>query len=372
MDSILIRSVESKRDLDRFIKFQWSIYDGNPVWVPPLLMDRRKILDKQRNPFYKHAEAEFLIAERNGTMVGRIAAIVNHNHNAEHRDKVGFFGFFESIDDAAVSTALFDRAKAFLKSRGMNVMRGPANPSVNDDWGLLVDGFQYSPTVLMPYNPGYYATLIEKYGFNKTKDLFAYYLTQEKFYTDKMERVHKRLIERHSMTFRTLDMKRYHEEVQVVKTIYNKAWAENWGAVPMTDEEIDALAADLKPVVEPELILFLEMHNKTIGFSLSIPDINIALRYNRKGRLLPGLARMFFHKKKITGVRVIVLGVLPEYQKTGAAGMLFYETAIRARRLGYTWGEASWVLEDNVPMVRAAETMNGTLQKKYRLYDLAV
>jgi GNAT superfamily N-acetyltransferase len=372
MDSILIRSVDSKRDLDRFIKFQWSIYNGNSVWVPPLLMDRRKILDKQRNPFYKHAEAEFLTAERNGTMVGRIAAIVNHNHNAEHRDKVGFFGFFESIDDVAVSTALFDRAGAFLKSRGMNVMRGPANPSVNDDWGLLIDGFQYPPTILMPYNPSYYATLIGKYGFNKTKDLYAYYLSQEQFYTDRMERVYNFMLERHSMTFRSLDMKRFDDEVHLVKSIYNKAWAKNWGAVPMSDEEIEALAADLKPIVKPELVVFVEMQNKTIGFALSIPDINIALRYNKKGRLLPGLARLLFHKKKISGVRVIVLGVLPEYQKSGAAAMLFYDLANRARRLGYTWGEASWVLEDNAPMVRAAEAMNATLQKKYRLYDVTI
>ena len=326
-------------------------------------------MDKKKNPFYQHADAEFFIAERDGQMVGRIAAIVNHNHNMEHNDKVGFFGFFESINDQQVAKALFDHAAGYLQARGMEVMRGPANPSVNDDWGLLFEGFEHSPTLLMPYNPPYYVQLVESYGFKKVKDLYAFYLTQQKVYTDKMERVYHLMLERHSMKFRSLDMKRFNDEVQLVKEIYNKAWAKNWGAVPMTDGEIDALAADLKPVVEPDLVIFSEMEGKTIGFALSIPDINIVLKSNKKGRLLPGLYQMFFNKKKIDGVRIIVLGVLPEYQRTGAAGMLFYETAIRAKKLGYMWGEASWVLEDNTAMVRAAEAMNAEISKKYRLYD---
>lgn len=367
-----IRTVTTGKDRDRFIQFLWRIYEGNPAWVPPLLMDRRKIMDKQKNPFYKHADAEFFIAERNGEMVGRIAAIINHNHNKEHNENIGFFGFFECVNDQAVAHALLDHAKSYLKARGVTAMRGPANPSVNDDWGLLIEGFERPPAILMPYNPPYYVQLLEQYGLKKVKDLYAYHLTQNKVYTDKMERVYNLVQQRHRMTFRSLDMKRFSKEVQIVKEIYNKAWAKNWGSVPMTDEEIDALAADLKPVVEPELVIFAEMQGKTIGFALSIPDINIALRYNKKGRLLPGLFRLFLHKKKIDSVRVIVLGVLPEYQKTGAAAVLFYETAIHAKELGYQWGEASWVLEDNFPMIRAAEAMSAELYKKYRLYEVAV
>ncbi len=367
-----IRTVATSKDRDQFIRFLWRIYEGNPAWVPPLLMDRRKIMDKKKNPFYKHADAEFFIAERNGDMVGRIAAIINHNHNKEHNENIGFFGFFECINDQSVANSLLDRAKLYLKERGVTAMRGPANPSVNDDWGLLIEGFERPPAILMPYNPPYYAQLVEQYGLKKVKDLYAYHLTQQRVYTDKMERVYKMMRERHSMDFRLLDMKRFDEEVALVKEIYNKAWAKNWGAVPMTDEEIDALAADLKPVVVPDLVIFAEMQGKTIGFALSIPDINIALRYNKKGRLLPGLARLLLHKKKIDGVRTIVLGVLPEYQRTGAAAVLFYETAIRAKNLGYKWGEASWVLEDNVPMIRAAEAMSGEISKKYRLYEVAL
>jgi GNAT superfamily N-acetyltransferase len=372
MERILVRPVVSSADVHRFIKFLWTIYEGNPHWVPPLLMDRRKLMDRQKNPFYKHADAEFFIAERDGKMVGRIAAIVNHNHNKEHGDRVGFFGFFECINDQSVANTLFNQAKDFLKARGMQVMRGPASPSVNDEWGLLIEGFEYSPVILMPYNPPYYADLIEGYGFRKAMDLYSYKLTQDKVYSDRLERANKIVRERHNLTFRSLDMKHFKEEVNKIKDIFNRAWAKNWGAVPMTDEEIDALAADLKPIVVPDLVIFAESKQKTIGFALSLPDINGALKYNKRGRLIPGLFHLLTRKKKIDGVRIIVLGVLPEYLNSGAAGALFYETARRAQRLGYNWGEAGWVLENNVRMVRAAEAMNAELYKKYRLYDVAL
>ncbi len=372
MPNLTIRPVVTNRDRDRFIKFLWRIYEGNPAWVPPLLMDRRKLMDKKKNPFYKHAEAEFFLAEQDGEIVGRIAAIVNHNHNKEYSEKVGFFGFFECIDDQVVATALFDKSKEFLKLHGMAAMRGPASPSVNDEYGLLIEGFDLSPAVLMPYNPPYYSKLLDTYGLTKAKDLFAYKLQQSTVYSEKLERINTLLKERHSMTFRTLDMKHFKRDVDLLKDVYNKAWAKNWGAVSMTDGEIDALAADLKPIVVPELVIFVEAHGKTIGFALSVPDINIALKHNKKGRLLPGLFHLYLHKKEIDTARIIVLGVLPEYLNSGAAGMLFYETATRAKRLGYEYGEAGWVLEDNVRMVRAAEALHGKISKKYRIYEIAI
>jgi hypothetical protein len=332
-------------------------------------MDRRKLMDKVANPFYKHAEAEFFMAERDGELLGRIGAIVNHNHNKEHGDEVGFFGFFECIDDQLVAHALFDAARDFLLAHGMTAIRGPASPSVNDEYGLLIEGFDQSPAILMPYNPPYYQSLLETYGFVKAKDLYAYRMAQSTVYSDQLERINKLVKERHSMTFRSLEMKNFKRDVEIVKEIYNKAWAKNWGAVPMTDEEIDALAADLKPVVVPELVIFAESKGKTIGFALSLPDINMALKYNKKGRLLPGLIRLYLHRKKIDTVRIIVLGVLPEYLNSGAAGVLFYETAVRAKALGYEYGEASWVLEDNVRMNLAAEALRGKITKKYRIYQ---
>ncbi|MBI3585767.1 MAG: hypothetical protein HY088_01395 [Ignavibacteriales bacterium] len=369
MSEIRIRPVTTTKDRDQFIRFLWTIYEGNPYWVPPLWMDRRKLMDKKKNPFYQHADAEFFIAERDGAMVGRIAAIVNHNHNKEHNENMGFFGFFECVNDQHVANALFDTAKSYLKQKGATAMRGPANPSVNDEYGLLVEGFNVTPTLLMPYNPEYYPKLIEAYGFKKSKDLYAYLLSQDTVYSEKLERVNNLVKERNKLTFRSLNMKNFDSDVGLIKELYNRAWEKNWGAVPMTGAEIDAMAADLKPVVVPDLIIFAEVKGKPIGFALSVPDINIPLKYNTKGRLLPGLARLFLHKKEINIVRIIALGVLPEYAATGAAGVLFYETAVKAKRLGYRYGEASWVLEDNVRMVKAADMMNGKISKRYRLYE---
>jgi GNAT superfamily N-acetyltransferase len=369
MSTTTIRPVRTRSDIHRFVKFLWTIYDGNPAWVPPLIMDRKKLIDRAKNPFYRHADAEFFIAEQNGTMVGRIGAIVNHRHNQEHQDKVGFFGFFECVNDREVAGTLVDAAAGFLRRHGMTSMRGPANPSVNDEYGMLLEGFDLPPMILMPYNPPYYLDLMEACGFAKARDLYAYELTQKTVYTEKLERVTRAVRERHRLTFRSIDLSKFHEEVERIKQVYNAAWMKNWGAVPMTDEETDALAKDLRPIVVPDLVFFAEVDGKPVGFALSLPDINVALKYNRRGWLLPGVLRLFLHRRKIHSVRIIALGVLPEYQASGAAGVLFFETAQRALRLGYEIGEASWVLEDNTKMVRAAELMNGRLYKKYRLYE---
>ena len=372
MDGLIIRSVSSKQDVNTFIRLLWKIYRNYPAWVPPLMMDRKKLMDTEKNPFYKHADAEFFLAEHDGEVVGRIAAIVNHNHNKEHNENIGFFGFFECINDQTVANALFDKAKEYLLTHGVTAMRGPANPSVNDEYGLLIEGFDLSPTVLMTYNPPYYVELIENYGFRKAKDLYAYLLDQKMIYTDRFNRAHELVKKRYNLNFRTFNIKRFAEEVEKVKAVYNNAWAKNWGAVPMTDEEMDALAADLKPIIVPELVIFAEKEGKTIGFSLALPDINVPLKYNKNGYFLPGLYHLLTKKKKIDLVRVIVLGVLPEYLYTGAGSALFYETGVNAKKLGYGYGEASWILEDNERMVKSAEAMLGTINKRYRIYEMSL
>jgi GNAT superfamily N-acetyltransferase len=372
MENISVLPVRTKSDEKRFIRFLWDIYANDPLWVPPLMMDREKLIDKKKNPFYAHSDMELFLAERNGKVVGRIGAIVNHNHNKEHNENIGFFGFYESINDQSVANALFDAAKKYLQSKGVTAMRGPANPSVNDEYGLLVEGFDRSPVVLMTYNPPYYGTLFEKYGFKKLKDLYAYLLDQETVYSERFVRFNELVKQREGLTFRSVDMKHFKEEVDRIKVIYNKAWSKNWGAVPMTDAEFDALAADLKPVVVPDLIIMAEAKGKPIGFALSLPDINVPLKYNKSGGLLTGLYHLYTKKKLIDLVRIIVLGVIPEQQRTGAAGVLFYETAVRAKKLGYRYGEASWVLEDNIMMNRAAEMMSGKRYKTYRIYEMGV
>jgi hypothetical protein len=332
-------------------------------------MDRRKLMDRKKNPFYAHAEAEFFLARRNNEIVGRIGAIINHNHNKEHHENIGFFGFFECVNDQVVADALFATAKAWLKSRGVTAVRGPASPCVNDEYGLLIDGFDKPPVVLMPYNPQYYQVLIERAGFVKVKDLYAYHVEKEKVLAGKLSRLAATMQVREGLTFRSMNMKKFNEEVAIIKDLYNRAWQYNWGSVPMTSEEFDALAKDLKPVVEPELVIIAEYQGAPIGFALSLPDLNIALKYNRNGYLLPGLYSLYRHKKKIDQVRIIVLGVVPERLKTGAGAMLFYETTRRAVKLGYPHGEAGWVLEDNVMMNRSAEMMNGDRYKTYRIFE---
>jgi hypothetical protein len=369
MSAFTVRPVRTKQDEKKFIDFLYTHYKGDKNFAPPLRMDREKLIDKKKNPFYKHADMDLFIAERDGAVIGRIGGIVNYNHNKEHSDKVGFFGFFECVNEQPVADALLDEAKKFVQSKGMDAFRGPANPSVNDEYGLLIEGFDSPATILMTYNPPYYATLFENYGLKKEKDLFAWILSQETVYTDKMNRANEIVKQRSGVSIRPINMKDFAHEVTLLKYVYNSAWEKNWGAVPMTDAEFDFLAADLKQIVEPELVLIAELKGKVIGFGLSLPDINRALVYNRNGGLIGGLWHLFTKKKKIDLVRIIVLGVIEEARNTGAAGLLFFETAVRAKKLGYKYGEASWVLEDNVMMNRAAEAMQGKAYKKYRIYQ---
>lgn len=368
--SIEIKRVESKRDLMKFIKMQWKIYEGNPYWVPPLIMDRKKLLDREKHPFYLHAEMEMFMAYKNGDIVGRIAAIKNDIHNQVHNDKVGFFGFFESINDQAVANALFNAASEWLKSKGLTHMRGPANPSSNDEYGMLIEGFDDSPRFLMPYNPPYYLELCENYGLKKIKDLYAYKLEYDKISkVKKIYEVQEIVRRRYNLKLTSLNMKDFDNELKKVKYVYNKAWELNWGFVPMTDEEINAMAKDLKMIVDPDLVLFGEINGEVVGFSLSMPDYNQIFK-KMNGRLFPfGFIRLIKDRKKITWCRILTLGIIPKYQRKGIDGVFYYELIERAHKKGIHLGEASWVLEDNEMMNRSALMMQGELYKKYRIYE---
>jgi GNAT superfamily N-acetyltransferase len=370
MSSLTIRTVSTRRDEKTFIRFPWKVYANSPHWVPPLLMDRKKLIDRKKNPFYRHAEMELFLAERDGEVVGRIGAIVNHNHNREHKENIGFFGFFECFDDREVAHALFDRAAAWLRERGVSAMRGPASPSVNDEYGLLVEGFDKPPAVLMSYNPPYYQNLIEGYGFRKARDLYAYYVTSKKVFSDRLTRMAELLKKREGLVIRSLNMKDFDNEVSRIRDLYNRGWEGNWGEVPMTEEEFRYVAADLKAIVNPNVVIIAEVKGKPAGFGLSLPDLNIVLKDNKRGYLLPALVRLLLFKKRIDFVRIIILGVAPEYRNSGLGAVLFYETGRRAVENGYPHGEASWVLEDNTMMNRGAELLSGERSKTYRVYDL--
>jgi GNAT superfamily N-acetyltransferase len=374
--SVTISPVRTASDLTRFIKMVWPIYKNDPTWVPPIIMDRRKLLNKTKNPFYRHAEMEMFLAIEGGKVVGRIAAITNRLHNEIHSDAVGFFGFFESIDNQEVADALLGAAERWLAERGMTAMRGPVNPSLNDEAGLLVAGFNDPPQILMTYNPQYYSRLMEQFGLRKVKDLYAYRLTAEGFLNPKLERVQAMVREREKLTVRSVNFKEkaaFERDVKILKEVYNAAWEPNWGFVKMTDAEFDFLAADLKQIAEPDLVLIAERDGKPVGFALGLPDINQALIYNRSGGIIGAVLALMLKKKRIRRGRIIVLGVLPAFQRLGIDAVLYYEIGTRMTRgQGYTEGEASWILEDNVMMNRAAEMMHGEIYKTYRLYEKTV
>jgi GNAT superfamily N-acetyltransferase len=370
--SISIRALDAANTMP-FIKAQWLFYQNNPNWVAPLVMDRKKLLNQQLNPFYKHSALQMFLAERNGKVVGRIAAITNDNHNATFRDKVGFFGFFECIDDHDVAKALIQAASEWLQQRGMTHIRGPVNPSMNDECGLLVDGFDGPPVILMTYNPPYYQALLEGAGLEKAKDLYAYILDQQTFRTDKLNRMQDMLMQRYGLTIRNVNMKnkaQFQADVAALKDIYNAAWEENWGFVKMTDEEFDFLAADLKQIANPDYVFFVESHGKTAGFCLALPDVNQCFIHNPSGNIVTGLWHLLTKKKRIDTVRIIVLGVLPEFHNKGIDAVMYHVVASRALANGVRYGEASWILEDNDMMNRALRTtMKGTAYRTYRIFE---
>ena len=332
------------------------------------------LLSRSKNPFFEHAEAEYFLAERGGDVLGRIAAISNRLHNDIHRDRVGFFGFFETVDDQTVADALLAAAADWCRSRGHDTLRGPASFSVNDECGLLVDGFETPPTLMMPHNPRYYVELLERAGFAKAKDLLVYTGGSEERYVPVPERLARgtELIRRRQgITLRPLDMKRFDEDVATIKAIYNNAWEKNWGFVPMTEHELDHLAEQFKPIVIPDIVPFAEKDGQVIGFGIVLPDLNEVLKHSRSGRLLPLLPRLLWKIKtrRFRRARILLLGILPEYQGKGIDAMLYHWIWTRCGELGITWGEAGWILEDNPAMNAGLEKMTFRVYKTYRLYD---
>lgn len=365
--------INDKSGVKRFIKSQWNFYRGDKNFAPPLVYDRMKLLDINKNPFFKHSEIQMWIAESNGEVVGRIAAITNENHNITHNDKVGFFGFFECINNEELACELLNTASNWLKSKGKNVMRGPVNPSLNDECAMLIDGFDEPARILMPYNPKYYPLLMNKCGMEKAKDLYAYKLENKNYISEKMNRLQNIIRTRYKVTIREIDFKnkiQFKKDVQTLKDIYNEAWELNWGFVKMTDEEFDFLAADLKQIANPKVAFIVEVDGKPAGFHLGLPDFNQVLIHNKNGGMIGALWNMMTKKKEISIMRIIVLGMLPQYRGTGIDAVVYYESGKRAHELGMDIGEASWILEDNEMMNRGlTTTMLGKIYKKYRIYD---
>jgi GNAT superfamily N-acetyltransferase len=372
-----LRIAQTKQDLNKFIMFPFELYRNDPYWVPPLIRERKVFVDRSKNPFFKHAEAEFFLAEQDGAVVGTIAAVINHAHNRVHEDKIGFWGMFEVIDDYSTAEMLFAAARDWVKARGMDTIRGPMNLSVNDECGLLVDGFDSAPVVMMTYNPRYYEGFVERFGFGKTMDLFAYALDFKQYvdgkpFPEKLVRVADKARKRAGVTFRKANLKEFDAEIKRAGQVYNAAWARNWGAIPMTEEEFYHLANGLKLFLDADLIYFVEKDGKPVGLSLTLPDLNQPLLH-MGGRLFPlGWAKMLYYSRRISAIRVLIMGVLPEFRSLGLDSALYAETARAAIGKGITLCEMSWILESNTMMRRIIEGLGGAIYKTYRVYDLAL
>ena len=373
---VVVTPVQSKSDLKAFIGLPWQIYRGDTNWVPPLRGNLKKRLDLSRHPFLDSADAALFIARRNGGIVGSIAAINNHSHVGFHKEPVGFFGFFECIQDQEVAEALFSHAADWLKTHKLEIMRGPMSYSTNEECGLLIDGFNRPPVIMMPYNPRYYVDLLERFGFKKTKDLLAYEITDQVALPDQLNRTVKYIEKRKKIKTRRLNIKKFDQEIQRVKEIYNSAWEGNWGFVPMTDKEIDYMAAELKPIVDPDIVRFAEIEGETVAFVLSLPDYYQVLKY-ANGRLFPvGLLKMLWHSgkilpahSKIDNIRVLTLGIKEKHRRQGIDALLYYYSYVEGKKKGYRRAELSWILEDNSLMNRALESMGANVYKRYRIYD---
>jgi len=360
--------VRGRSDLEAFIALPYELHRGLAGWTPLLRRDVRTTLDPARNPFFDRAERQLFLARRGGRVVGRVAAIHDRRHDEAHDDRVGFFGFFESVDDPAVASALLDAAAGWLRGRQRETLRGPLSPSINDEAGLLVDGFETPSVLMMPHNPRYYPALVEGAGFRKAKDLLAFQSTGTELparlvaATDVVRR-------RHGVAWRPIDMGRFPDEVALVQRLFNAGWERNWGYVPFTAREADHLVTRLKPLVVPDLVGFAEREGEPIGFAAALPDFNVALRANPSGRLFPGILKVLWAARRITRLRVALLGVLPEWHGRGVDAVLYRHIWEKGRSRGYDWAEAGWILEDNHAMINGLTRMGFEVYKTYRVYE---
>ena len=363
-----IRAVESRADLKRFIKYPFVKYRNDPHWVPPLLIAERQKFDPKKNPFYEHARVELFLACRDGEVVGRVAAIDDDNHNRIHDDDLIFFGFFEANDQTAAE-ALLSRVEEWGRRLGRSAVRGPVNPSMNDGAGFQINAFDTDPYVMMPYNPPGYPRYVEDAGYRKAKDLYAWLFERDQALGEKIGRLAKRVRARYDPVVRPVDMKRYDEELALVKKLYNEAWEENWGFVRYTEAEFDHLASELKPVVDPDLAVFVELEGRVAGMAVCLPDVNQVLKRAR-GRIVPfGIVAFLRRKKLVDQLRLAILGLMPEYRNKGLETVLVDELYEHAMSKGYRRCECSWVLEDNRAMNRALEVSGAKLYKTYRIYQ---
>jgi GNAT superfamily N-acetyltransferase len=372
MSGIETRKAETRRDLKTFITFPWKIYRGDPNWVPPLIADMKEKLDRKRHPFFEHAEAEYFLARRGPDVTGRIAAVLDRAHNSFHGEKTAFFGLFESSNDLETARALLDAATAWGLERGMNILRGPVNLSMNDECAFLLEGFDSPPAVMMPFNPPYYLDLMEQCGLVKAKDLFAFRMNRDHETAAKVREITAKIGAELPVTMRRADPSRATEEARKISLVYNASWEKNWGFVPWTQAEMDHMVRKFIRFADMDLVIFAEVDGRPAGFTFALPNYNEVL-IKMNGRLFPfGFLTFLLGRRKIKGIRAMVFGIIPEYRNTGLSYLLYSELEKSALAKGYEWGELSWQLEDNEAINRFAASIGAGISKKYRMFEKSI
>ena len=361
--------VTTKEERKQFLEFPYTHYEDDEHWIAPLRMEQKKLIDKEKNAFYDNGNIALFLAEQNGKVCGRIAAIEDHRFNDFHDSNIGFFGFFECIDDESVAKLLFKVATDWLAEKGYKDVLGPSNPSMMDEIGILIDGFQFDPSIMMPYHKPYYDKLIKSAGLEKEMDMFAFRVTQETVSFDRMYRAEEIVKRRYPrLRIREVDLKNIEEEVETVRQIFNEAWKDNWGFIPLTKEELAATANDFKMILDPKVAHIAEIGGEPIAFSIALPDLNQVLK-KMDGKLFPfGIFKLLWHKRNINRIRTALMGVLPQYQGKGIDALLHKEAILNGREVGYKSSELSWVLETNTNMIRVAERLGAKIEKTYRMY----
>lgn len=369
--SVEIVPVTNKKQQKEFVQFAFRHYENDPNWVPPLITNQRELLNFKPHPFYDNAEIQTFLALKNGQTVGRIAAIIDHSHNQHWNEHRGMFGFFESVDDQGVANSLFDEAKKWLGDKGYKQIRGPANPSQNHEWGLLIDAFDKPPTFMMTYNKPYYQKLIETYGFKKAQDMYAFYghvsMLQE--LDPKLQFVAEECKRRFDLKLRRVEKATFREDVQTFMEIYNKAVLGQWGFVPMSQSEVKHAAAGLKQLIVPEMTAIAEFEGKPVGIVFGLLDYNQLIK-EIGGKLFPfGFLKLLFKRKSVKKVRLISTNVLPEFQRWGLGVVLLNQLVPDVLKWGIEEAEFSWVLESNKLSRGTLERGGAKLEKTYRIYD---
>jgi GNAT superfamily N-acetyltransferase len=368
-----VRPVSGRRELTAFIKLPFRLHRETP-WVPPLISERRKFLDRSKNPYFGHGEAQYFIAWRDGRPVGRITAQIDRRWDEFQGGKDAQFGFIEAENDSEVFDALFRAADAWAHERGRQRLLGPMDFTTNDECGLLIDGYDIHPLILQPWHPPYYRDRVEERGYEKKVDLLMWNLEMGELkqgdrFADAIHAVADKVESEHGITVRNMRKSDLEAEMGRFMEVYNAAWAPNWGFVPVTDEEVAFQAQNLKQILDERWAFIAERDGEVLGAALTLPDINQVTK-KMNGRLLPlGWLRFLLGRRKIDRVRVFALGVKPEYQHTGIAARFYVRHIETAAELGMPGAETGWILETNKAMNRAMEGMGGTVVKRYRLYE---